>query len=698
MSEKKIAIERHVEARSNFALLLIQDADFFTKVLPIDGNTDFEEVTCVGLYPEQHALYATVRIKRDTGYGGDLCDGLGGREYVRFFADWDDDGTFEADLGVASVAVHDTPGPKPLEYVVALSLTEEQAVCFLAKPVAVRAVLMYNQLPPAGDPTPYIVWGNIHDVHVQPETRPFWFGDIVKEVGFELPAKFLDLVDVEAPVAAKKALEPVELAQHYKELKADVPMHRMLAPELEHIAKVMQLNASVAQPAVLADSLASFVGSEILDQIDVGSVIGTLIDLEGDTTYEELHCVGLHQDLSGVAAVFDVKKSTGYSGGLCTDGSVEYVAFWADWDNSGSFDQYLGTTQVRVHDEPIPAGGIQYAAFLPVDLAAHRRPCHESPVARIRAVLSWNTPPSTTNAWAVPTWGNIVDALVQLPTGEPVVGQVPFISVVGGMGVSDINAAGFATGTAVMAGFHADDSPFAREVVIAGHISNPPDLSAGAMPLTYGLRYRRDGETTVHEITNNFQITLSRYSGGSWTQTHDMQSVDAAHRYQYREDLTPNGPGGDQTFVEGFVLGKWQTLGLPDDRYEVWMVADISGSVVDSNHVWVYLDNTSPQASLTLAGDPFTPQGTPVTGTFEADDDHLLGWSLTVLPGGYPHAAAPATGSFPMPAGSAFSLSTAGVTPGGYVLRLHVRDRAIVDSGYIGLPAAADVGFCVEDH
>jgi hypothetical protein len=702
MKRENIDIERHIEARTKFASLVLKDADYFKTKLAIEGNTGFEEVTCVGLNPQQHALYATVSIKQDTGYGGDLCDGPGGREYVRFFADWDGDGDFDEpdeDLGVASIAVHDIPGLKPLEYVVALSVTEQQQFCFFAGPVAVRAVLMYNQVPPAGDANPYIVWGNTLDATVQPETKKFTFVDIFDELKVELPLSLANAVDLDAPVGKPKMLQPVEVVEHYETLKADVPLHRQLAPQLAQVIKTMTFDAGAAQPQAFTAKLESLLGQKLIEKIDLGDIIGTFVDLDGNTTYEEVHCVGLHQDLSGVAAVLDVKQSTGYSGGLCTAGSVEYVAFWADWDNSGSFDQYLGTAVVRVHDEPIPAGGIQYAVFLPVNLAPHRRPCHESPVAKIRAVLSWNTPPSVTNPWAVPTWGNITDALVQLPTGDPVVGQVPFVSVVGGMAVTDIDSAGYATGTAVMAGFHADQSPFAREVSIAGHISNPPDLSAGQAPLTYGLRYRHESEVGFHEITNTFQVTLSEYSGGAWTQTHDNQVADpVSHRYQYREDLSPNGPSGDLTYVEGFVLGKWQTLGLSDGRYEVWMVADIGGTTVESNHVWVRLDNTSPVAALTLAGDPFTPQGTPVTGTFQATDDHLGGWSLGVLPGGYPHAVSPAGGAWQAAAGTPFSLSTAGVTPGGYVLHLAVRDRSIVNSGSIGLWATDDVGFCVEDH
>jgi len=50
----------------------------------------------------------------------------------------------------------------------------------------------------------------------------------------------------------------------------------------------------------------------------------------GQTTYEQLRCVGLNPQFDYVEAVVDIKESTGYSGGICTTGSYEYVRFYAD--------------------------------------------------------------------------------------------------------------------------------------------------------------------------------------------------------------------------------------------------------------------------------------------------------------------------------------------------------------------------------
>ena len=77
-----------------------------------------------------------------------------------------------------------------------------------------------------------------------------------------------------------------------------------------------------------------------------------------------------------------VKKPLGYSGGLCTQGSREYVTFWADLNANGFFETCLGTASVQVHDiAEVPSQGLEYAVFLPVDFGPYRRPCQAGPRA-----------------------------------------------------------------------------------------------------------------------------------------------------------------------------------------------------------------------------------------------------------------------------------------------------------------------------
>src|SRR3989442_6237438 len=90
----------HLEQRQNIHKLLADNPNFFgtldielPAVLGIKFNTIYEELTCVGLWPERNLLEATLKVKLPFGFLGDLCT-KGSHEYVRFFIDWDSDGDF----------------------------------------------------------------------------------------------------------------------------------------------------------------------------------------------------------------------------------------------------------------------------------------------------------------------------------------------------------------------------------------------------------------------------------------------------------------------------------------------------------------------------------------------------------------------------------------------------------------------------
>src|ERR671920_185367 len=78
--------------------------------------------------------------------------------------------------------------------------------------------------------------------------------------------------------------------------------------------------------------------------------------------------------------------------------------------------------QVEVHDvahtEPL-----DYAVQLPTTkILEHLKKCAHSNVITIRAVLSWNTQPSTIDPDDLNTWGNRRDVLVQLRPGTATTG------------------------------------------------------------------------------------------------------------------------------------------------------------------------------------------------------------------------------------------------------------------------------------
>lgn len=154
-------------------------------------------------------------------------------------------------------------------------------------------------------------------------------------------------------------------------------------------------------------------------KIDSANTAGVLTEKDVDLTFEQLDYVGL-EGVPGserLVATLRVKQNEGYSGDICSAGSFEYVAFWADWDNKCAFT-YLGTVPVRVHDINRPAGkDLCYTAVLPVDLSRQREGCEVPKIARVRAVLSWDVPPSTTDSNALHFWGNFIDTHVRIQPG-----------------------------------------------------------------------------------------------------------------------------------------------------------------------------------------------------------------------------------------------------------------------------------------
>ncbi len=200
-----------------------------------------------------------------------------------------------------------------------------------------------------------------------------------------------------------ETLSPAELHQLYA--GTQVPEHRYLAPSL---------TMAVHSPEIAPHPAKWIAG---IPEIDLAKVANAWLNTNGNTDYEQLYCIGLDRDTGQLSGVLKVKQGSGYSGGPRTAGSIEYVAFWVDW---GSGFQYEGTAEVAVYDFGwLPPAGLEYTVSLPVDLLSHLRPCCESAkTVKVRAVLSWNTPPSTRDPNAPVVWGNRVESRIPIPPSQ----------------------------------------------------------------------------------------------------------------------------------------------------------------------------------------------------------------------------------------------------------------------------------------
>jgi hypothetical protein len=141
---------------------------------PTHGSTRFEKLEAIGLDPKLDTLVGEIRVRLPYGYNGPLCT-AGSREYVTFWADFNNDGIFETCLGTTSVSVHDiTSMPKEgLEYAVFLpvDLSKYRKPCQQGPVVVhIRAILSWNVVPPCFNPDYIPVWGNRLEtlVHIYP--------------------------------------------------------------------------------------------------------------------------------------------------------------------------------------------------------------------------------------------------------------------------------------------------------------------------------------------------------------------------------------------------------------------------------------------------------------------------------------------------------------------------------------------------
>jgi len=649
---------------------------------PPSGDTAFEQLMCIGYRPQLKRLDGVVRIKQSSGYSGGICT-AGSREYVRFFASTDN-GANWTDLGLTSFTVWDVSGPKPLEFDVSIPVDLAAKCCKDTNLVLIRGILSW-EVPPTGPAGP-IVWGNGLDVTVQ--VAPFALGTLADlflclpfpiELESVSEVASLDQVVEFGPAAQ---LTPQQLHDLYKE--TEVPQSRYL---LSHVTELL------ADPAALS-AAAHQPGPVLGDHVDLSAIIGVIIDPQGNEFYEQLGCVGLNTVTDELAATIDVKQSSGYSGGPCTRGSQEYVAFWVNW---GSGFEYTGTTSVNVHDiSPTPAGGLQYSVGLPFPQAlTRRRPCQNGPlVVTVRAVLSWNTPPSTTNPFAVPVWGGHLEAEVLIPPGQPVTGGGPVLESIGSMPLPTISdATGLAAGVSLVPSIGiANDCPFGGALEFTGHVINPATGLFGGAGMQYRILVSTNGGTSSTPMTQPFHIFLST------SPFPVLQTPDPVTGWVDYRELA------GVVDVVGNILGSWPSSG--DSQIWISMEARQGGLPVGTPTPWklVQLDNTAP-APVTVeitsgagsCGD-FT-QGAVIDGTYAAaDNENLRSVSIAVEPSMGPSVTPVKTvGSKTLVAeNGTWSLQTDPTTePCGYVIVVTAADNTIVNSGTVGFPAQAFTGFCL---
>ncbi len=670
--------------RAQFKALLLANPNYFGNlanaaqkpVLAIAGNIFYEELACVGYHPQQEKLEAVVYLFRSNGYGSGVC-GPGTPEFVRFYLSYDN-GVSWQDQGLASFQAHDIPGAenvKRLEYAVSLPISPIRKFCTQNQLPRVRAILSWNNPPPANQPNWTPIWGNVRDASIFVEPFRFIFPhDLFEIAEVKFPPLLKEIIDVETKIQTTlKSLTVGDLAALYK--GQDVPAHRFAFKELTQAIT----GFATLSPAEMSSLLPGI-------KLDPGIVDVLFPKTDGNTSFEELVCIGLDPNQPDtLVGVIQVKKPSGFSGGPCTQGSREYVTFWGDFDGNGSFETCLGTANVQVYDvQNIPPGGIFYAVRLPVDLNKYRQPCQKgAKLVHIRAILSWNAPAACANPNLVPAWGNREETTICI--GPGVGGVSGKIAILGGIAVSHIdNTTGLTDSTAVFA------------------TNNTPPDSSGR-PCPFGGRVTAQGAPVAN---HSYIVEVSR-DGFLWTPlltdlvVTDLNGVTSTHKANpatKRFDYLPFNQNINS------LLAHFDSGG--DDRWMVRLsVYDAVGNLQGTDTHLVQLDNTGPLASIEIT----TGSGncgkfsinTLLNGNFVATDLYLAGYSLAVEPAvnpsgvGVPSPAAGFANTASAP-GNGWSLDTKNMKPCGYVIRVVASDRAILNSQSVGHVSSDSAGFCLE--
>lgn len=672
--------------RESFKLLLLANPNYFGNlsesafkpVKSICSNTHYEELVCLGYHPQQKQLEAVVHVYQPSGYGTDIC-GPGTPEFVRFYLSFDNGASWQ-DQGMTSFQVHNIPegteGKKRLEYAASLPIDPPAKVCWLDPLIKVRAILSWNDTPLPNQPNWTPVWGNVRETTILVE--PFRLIPIpvfFEAVKAKLPFPIEKVMDLDKPLPTKvKSLGVAELAELYKD--KGVPVHRFAYKEIMAFASGQTI-ASAQSFATLPTEIG--INPDIIEQFKPLK--------DGDTSYEELTCIGLDPNTPDMmVGVIQVKKCCGYSGDPCSDGSREYVTFWADFDGNGTFETCLGTADVQVYDvEDIPPEGIHYAVRLPVDLDAYRQDCKKGPkVVRIRAILSWNTPVPCATPNKVPRWGNREETLINI---APVAGEpAGKIAILGGIPVGHIHdVTGLTTATAVFATNNLPPDNYGRPCPFAGRVS----VQGFAVPgWSYMVEVSQDGIIWTPVVTD-LKVT------DQYGSTSDHKANPVTKRFTYLPfNLNVNS-----------LLAQWDTTG--DAKWYVRLTAYDAGGVEQGTDIHVIqLDNTWPDASIAITTGPGScgkfPAGTLLEGKFVARDDLLRDYKVYVLPNVNPAGVGvpvPSSGlvNTALAPGDDWDLDTTGMMPCGYTIHVRARDRAIRNSQWVGHWRYASTGFCLEE-
>ncbi len=631
MTAKKIISkdEELLGARTNFSSFLATGKSFTElktktalKFYKQKLNTAFESIGCVGYNPRLEELTATINIKRPTGYSGKLCS-EGSYEYVRFYLDY---GSGWQDVGFVGLNVHDIPTEKdcdsklekPLVYAVRLKISPKELICTKPNLPKVKAVLTWNTIPAPNDPnltSGTYVWGDVKEEYIQIKSKPvfskipdFDFGPLFEKLVLNPNLSLKNLGDID-PVYDKLAAKAKntltdnkadfsELAELYNKKESKVEAPRFAAKLLSELTETKSKS--------VIDNIQNLFEFNNLSLVE--SLAG-FQKLKCNTNYEELFCAGLDYHKEALVGTLKIKRPYGYNGDLCKKGSKEYVSFWVQEDDSCKWRK-LGTSSVNVHDIPIPVDGLSYSVILPYDFSKFKLDCEKPRVLKLRAVLSWNTPPKGMDCQ---NYGNVIESYIQIPPKVNWDGKSPKIITLGGLSTDFIDD---------VTGLSLPGAKFEFNQVPVTYNNSP----FGGVMVVQGISAPYAGQKYRIKITNHSKggsyylkdpLVLLGYNPGTGTVTHPVITPDPVDHYYTYQPYHNN---------IGSVLARFS----PGTNDLLEVTIEMQNGATDSQKF--QMDSTTPELNLAIDdnGDcTHYNKGDIINGTFSLSDNYVGNWKLS---------------------------------------------------------------------
>ncbi len=139
-----------------------------------------------------------------------------------------------------------------------------------------------------------------------------------------------------------------------------------------------------------------------------------VLKIHEDTTYESITRVGYDPQREQLCATIDIKQASGYSGDAFIHGSEEFVRFYLSYDGGVTWlDQ--GMRSLSVFDAHLPRPLVDRVTL---EIISGAGPAAEKFQPRIRAILSWNSPPPAGAPNWTPVWGNVVESDIQIEDSQ----------------------------------------------------------------------------------------------------------------------------------------------------------------------------------------------------------------------------------------------------------------------------------------